>query len=291
MVAKKRAALIGVALGIVGASLGPAQAQTNARAQAPAQARALEPAQAGDFTASQLAATAGSSGVEQTLPAGAFGEAPLATSMAAPATQLALRSRRARWGRALQGTRAPRFGLGAGLAAWEPQDAGASDALFHGYVRGYLNEATALQVEAGYWSHGEDLAQIYAPGRPSTQASYYGKLQDVPVGVSLLYFLTPQARGRRHRGGGASLYGGFGVAWHHWTESIASGGPIPIDWRDHDSRTAFAYHYIAGLELGAFTGGKLFGEYRYTVGRVSDLGGVPLKFDGASVGGGLGVSF
>ena len=254
LLAKNMAALIGAALCIVGASLAGAS-----------------PAQA--------------------LPASAFGEVVAAASTAAPATELALRSRRARWGRANEANRAPRFGFGAGLAAWEPQDAGASDAMFHGYVRGYLNEATALQVEVGYWSHGEEVGQIYVAGRPSTQAYYYGKLRDVPVGASLLYFLTPQARGRRHRGGGASLYGGFGVAWHNWTESIASGGPIPIDWRDHNSRTAFAYHYIAGLELGAFTGGKLFGEYRYTVGRVSDLGGVPLKFDGASVGGGIGVSF
>ncbi len=205
----------------------------------------------------------------------------------APGTQLAVRARRGRWGTVRRGrSSAPRAAIGGSIASWEPRDAGVSDALIHGFLRGYLGPTAALQAEVGYWSHGYG-AGILAPAGGSNGFAAYDKLQDIPAGVSLLYFLNPN-RGYGRRGGAASLYGGFGVAWHTWKETYAGALDRPYVT---DRRTVFGYHYIAGLEIGRARGARLFGEYRYTVGKVDDLGGLPLKFDGSSVGGGLAVAF
>ncbi len=203
-----------------------------------------------------------------------------------PATVAAVRSRRGRWQRQARAGSPPRYEFGGSIASWEPRDAQGPDAMLQGYVRGYFNRTTALQVEGGYWSHDEEYGPVvYRPDSPQPQAAY-ATLRDMPVGASLLYFLRPQMRGRR-AGASASLYGGIGVAWHNWREEQAQG--YPPQYRS--TRTAFGYHYIAGLQLGSFSGGRLFGEYRYTVGRVDDLGGAPLTFDGSSIGGGIGVAF
>jgi hypothetical protein len=189
--------------------------------------------------------------------------------------------------------RGPTAGIGGMVAAWEPSDAEKSDALIRGYVRGYLGPMAAIQGEVGYWSH----TTVFEPGlleESDVQPSFNRhKLQDIPVGVSLLYFFRPGYRSGFRLFGprpSASLYGGLGVDWHNWSEDI-EGGPGPVLLAQHDDETAFGYHFVAGLEVGAWRGGGLFGEYRYTVGTADHLNGVPLKFDGSSVGGGIAVNF
>jgi len=171
----------------------------------------------------------------------------------------------------------PTLAIGGMVEAWTPADAPAADALLRGYMRAYVNPFAAIQGEVGYWAH---------TARTAYHEEVNAKLSDVPVGVSLLYFFRPGMRT------GASLYGGLGVAWHNWTWDEDHGGVRPMDSSPyHDQQTAFGYHYIAGIELGAWRGGGLFGEYRYTVGRVDRLGGIPFDFTGSSVGGGINVAF
>ncbi len=171
----------------------------------------------------------------------------------------------------------PTAAIGGMVEAWQPADAPATDALLRGYVRGYVNPFAAIQGEVGYWAH---TTRSRYPEDANT------KLSDIPVGVSLLYFFRPGVRA------GASLYGGLGVAWHNWTWDEDRGGVRPLDHSPYrDQQTAFGYHYIAGMEIGSWRGGGLFDEYRYTVGRMVSLGGLPFEFTGSSVGGGINVAF
>ena len=218
--------------------------------------------------------------------------APAATEglslMSAPSNTLELRARRGRWSRrGGEAARRPSFALGAGVASWKPKDAGAAAAVLQGFLRGYLNSTTALQVEAGYWSHTEERFTVGVLGGQPASGAGYDKLEDVPVGLSLIYFIRPPSRGAGRSGRGAALYGGMGVARHTWKETSNYGNPIALA----ATQSAFGYHYIAGLEVGRARGTHLFGEYRYVVGRVDNLAGLPLKFDGSSIGGGLIVSF
>lgn len=216
------------------------------------------------------------------------GAAPVAIARdGAPATTWEVRARRTRFPRARRMADAtPSFAVGGSIASWRPKDAGESDAMITGFARAYLNPTAALQAEVGYWSHTTDLPVVVLAGLPSTSVAS-GTLRDIPAGVSLLYFVRPQSAGRGRQSGAASLYGGIGVAWHTWRERNNIGDPISLQ----DTQTAFGYHYIAGLELGRGRGARIFGEYRYIVGRVDNLAGLPLKFDGYSLGGGVAARF
>ncbi len=176
---------------------------------------------------------------------------------------------------------APTAGIGAQIAAWNPEDIGETDALIRGHARAYLNRQAAIQGEVGYFSHGSVGPDILlAPN------AHNSRIRDIPVGASLLYFFRPS--GGRHHRAGASLYGGLGVDWHLLEETFDAPGPLP---HQTDTATAFGHHVIVGLEVGNPAGANIFGEYRYNDGEEVSLNGLPFDFHGSSVGAGISVNF